>query len=157
MIEPSPQMIIYTPANWHWLVLDTGKVFSSAARSYVDALPKGAPFTRIANEAELFDVLRFAAPQCLPAVVLSAEEQREQLPPLSTPRMKAMLRISGKMAAVNAAIAAIPDDNARIFAEETLAGSGTYHRTNPLTEQIRQAIGMTAEELDALWATAAAL
>lgn len=93
----------------------------------------------------------------LPPIVLSDKERRAQMPPLSAPRMKAMLRISGKIDAVNAAIAAIPDKNARIFAEETLAGSGTYHRSHPLTEQIRLAIGMTDEELDTLWMTAAAL
>lgn len=82
MAEPEPQMVIYTPANWHWLVADTKKVFSSAARAYVNALPKGAPFTRIANEAELWDVLRAAAPQCLPDGVekdaVPAPEQIDQ-------------------------------------------------------------------------------
>lgn len=93
----------------------------------------------------------------LPPIVLSDKELRAQMPPLSAPRMKAMLRISGKMDAVNAAIAAIPSDTDRILAEETLAGSGSYHRLHPLTDQIRQAIGMTDAELDALWMMAAAL
>lgn len=66
MPEPEVQMVIYTPENWHWLVADTGMVFSSANGAYVKAVPENAPFTRIANEAELWDVLRTAAPQCLP-------------------------------------------------------------------------------------------
>lgn len=83
MPELEAQMVIYTPADWHWLIADTGLVFSSAARAYVKAVPKGAPFTRIANEAELWDVLRVAAPQCLPdgveKVVAPAPEQLDQV------------------------------------------------------------------------------
>jgi len=65
----------YTPRAWYWIVAgDETQVWSSADRAYVPAddaeylafLDRGALPTRIASEAELWDVLRERAPDRLP-------------------------------------------------------------------------------------------
>lgn len=49
---------MFTPADWYWIVGgDESRYWSSAASAYVTYRPADAPTTRIANEAELADVL----------------------------------------------------------------------------------------------------
>lgn len=51
-------MSIYNPFDWYWAVgSDESRFWSSAAGSYVGALPGGAGVTRILNEVDLTDVL----------------------------------------------------------------------------------------------------
>jgi len=53
---------------------DKSRFWSSAARSYVEALPEDAGLTNIASEAELWDVLREQAPVGLPIFPPSSKE-----------------------------------------------------------------------------------
>lgn len=48
----------YDPSNWFWKVGERTSYWSSAASSYVETVPDGRPFTSIATESELSDVLR---------------------------------------------------------------------------------------------------
>jgi hypothetical protein len=59
----------FTPLDWFWVVGDDGSRFwSSASGGYVGALPNGAGVTRIANEAELTEVLvAYGLPGPIPA------------------------------------------------------------------------------------------
>jgi hypothetical protein len=69
-------MMPYDPRAWFWVVADDEtRAFSSAASAYVDAkdeayqawLAKGGLPTKIASEAELWEVLAKHAPDKMPA------------------------------------------------------------------------------------------
>lgn len=71
-------MTIYNPSKWHWIVAGDGsRVWSSAARAYLPTsdlgyqawLAAGNLPSRIASEAELWEVLALQAPEFLPAAV----------------------------------------------------------------------------------------
>jgi hypothetical protein len=50
--------IEYDPHDWYWQVAGRSDFWSSALSAYVETLPEDQPFTPIATEAELSDVLR---------------------------------------------------------------------------------------------------
>ena len=73
-------MNIYDPNDWYWIVGgDENRFWSSATKAYVDTLPNDAGVTRIASEAELWDVLASQAPSRLPddAVAQDAIKEHE--------------------------------------------------------------------------------
>lgn len=58
----------YLASDWFWIVGDDeSRYWSSAAKSYVAALPEGRIASRIASERELWGVLAAQAPQSLPS------------------------------------------------------------------------------------------
>lgn len=57
---------------------------------------------------------------------------------------------------VEAALAAIPDTKARRIAQNWWTESQDFRRDHPLIAQIGQALGLTAEQIDAHWIAAAA-
>lgn len=71
--------ILYNPNDWFWIVgNDESHFFSSKAAAYVDALPEGAGVTRIASEAELWEVLADQAPDRLPAIPAAQDVRKER-------------------------------------------------------------------------------
>lgn len=69
-------MKTYTPEDWYWIVGgDTSRFWSSKANAYVTTLPAGAGVTRIASEAELWDVLAQQYPAGLSNSVLPGIDQ----------------------------------------------------------------------------------
>lgn len=64
------------PNDWFWIVGgNESRFWSSRVAAYVAKLPEGAEFTRIASEAELWDVLAKQYPAGLPASVLPGLDQ----------------------------------------------------------------------------------
>lgn len=78
------------------------------------------------------------------------------LPDLLPYQFWAMVEISGKRNDLNAFVDALPG-NQKIVAKAKLEHTLSFRRNNPLVESARQAIGLTDEELNALWLQAAAL
>lgn len=79
-----------------------------------------------------------------------------QMPELQPYQFFAMLEISGKKAALDAFIDALPAQE-KAVARAKLDHAFTFHRQNDLVLDAQQAIGLTGEQLDALWTQAAAL
>jgi hypothetical protein len=65
-----------------------------------------------------------------------------------------MLALSGKQAALDAYIAALPDPQ-KTIAQAKLDYSLTFRRDNDLVLAAQQALGLTDAQLDALWTSAA--
>lgn len=74
--------------------------------------------------------------------------------PLTRVQFKAMLRIAGKYDAVLAAIDAIPDPMSKAVALTRFEETDVYHRSNPLFAMLAPAIGMSDEQINALWVQA---
>lgn len=79
-----------------------------------------------------------------------------RLPDLLPYQFRAMLALSGNVAALNAYIDGL-EDPAKTIARAKLDYSLSFRRDNDLVEQARQALGLTNEQLDALWTQAAAI
>lgn len=94
-------------------------------------------------------------------ITLNAEKKaaidaRNRLPDLQPYQFRAMLALSGHEADLTAWVAGLPDE-ARAIAQAKLDYSLSFRRDNDLVEQARQALGLTNEQLDALWTQAAAI
>ncbi len=98
----------YEIDNWFWIVdANENRFWSSAAGGYVETLPEGAGFTRIASEAELDQVLaayRLLGPTARRKIAKSLVQQR--------------LIDAGKMNAAYAALTSLPAHFARWFAPD---------------------------------------
>jgi len=90
---------------------------------------------------------QFIAPPAPPAEPAS-------LPDLEPYQFRAMLMLSGKQAALDAFIAALPDPQ-KTIAQAKLDYSLQFRRDNDLVLAAQQALGLTDEQLDALWDSAA--
>ena len=75
-------------------------------------------------------------------------------PELAPYQFRAMLALSGKQAALDAYIAALPDPQ-KTIAQAKLDYSLTFRRDNDLVLAAQQALGLTDAQLDALWTSAA--
>ena len=96
----------YNPLAWFWIVGDDeSRFWSSAAGAYVETLPEGAGYTRIASEAELDDVLA--------AYGLSGPTARRKV---RKDIVQQRLIDAGKMDAAYAALTTMPTEFARWFA-----------------------------------------
>jgi hypothetical protein len=84
------------------------------------------------------------------------EQANKQLPDLLPYQFWAMVEISGKRNALDTFANSLPG-NQKIIAKAKLEHTLSFRRDNPLVEAARQGIGLTKEELDALWLQAAAL
>lgn len=78
------------------------------------------------------------------------------LPDLQPYQFFSMLEISGKKTALDAFINALPPP-ANIVARAKLDRSLVFRRDNDLVLAAQQALGLTDEQLDTLWAQAAAI
>ena len=132
----------YTPTDWFWIVGgDEARLWSSAAGAWVETLPEGAGFTRIANERELTDVL---APYGLLG----------PLPPdrVSGRQFKMQLQIAGLKEQVDGWIAAQGD-----LVQIAYDNSGTFVRGEAMMQAGFTALGFTDQQIDEFFAAAAAL
>lgn len=77
-------------------------------------------------------------------------------PDLLPYQFRAMLALSGKQAALDAYIASLPDPQ-KTIAQAKFDYSLSFRRDNDLVESARQALGLTNDQLDVLWARAAAI
>lgn len=80
------------------------------------------------------------------------------LSPLPRWRFKAMLRLTGHQADINAWLASLLDPESPnhdpatwAVASAILEDSDEYRFDHPLTETLRQIVGVTVEQLEALW------
>lgn len=133
----------YTPADWYWQVNGRTDYWSSAASAYVDTLPEGLPFTRIASEAELSAVL---AEYGLTGPVPIIPDR------VTSRQFKLHLLASGLLDQVENWIAS--QDQAVQIA---YANSGTFVRDEPMMQTGFAALGFTSEQIDAFFTAAAAL
>lgn len=74
--------------------------------------------------------------------------------PISRVQFKAVLRIAGLYDAVVAAIDAIDDPATKAVALTKFEDSDRYDRDDPLFAMLAPAIGVTDEQIDALWVQA---
>jgi hypothetical protein len=118
-----------------------------------DTMPDGwdAPNVWIASdEAQIgwtYANGQFTAPPSPP-------EEPAPPPELAPYQFRAMLALSGKQAALDAYIAALPDPQ-KTIAQAKLDYSLTFRRDNDLVLAAQQALGLTDAQLDALWDSAA--
>lgn len=144
----------YTPEDWFWIVGgDESRYYSSAARGYVDALPEGRQFTRILNEAELWDVLRQAAPEGLPTDIAEAIV-------LDKMQFDFMVEYLGLAEGLEAAVATMPEDTGeqrrtKIGAKVLLRSAQEFHRNHPMVAALAAALKLSDAQLDAAWLQAA--
>lgn len=74
--------------------------------------------------------------------------------PITARQLRLALLSRGiSLAAVEAAIAALPEPQ-RSAAQVEWEYSSTYHRTHPLITPLGAALGLSLEDLDAIWASA---
>lgn len=145
---------VYTPEDWFWIVGgDESRFYSSAVRGYVDTLPEGRQFTRILNEAELWDVLRQAAPEGLPTDIAEAVV-------LNKMQFDFMVEYLGLADGMDAAVAAMPeatdeDRRTKIAAKVLLRSAQTFHRDHPMVAALAAALKLSDAQLDAAWLQAA--
>lgn len=120
-------------------------------------------FVYVGNDPTMPSALAGRPGQSLADLV--AEINRDMsAPQLTTPQMPelqpyqffAMLEISGKKAALDAFIDALPAPQ-NIVARTKLDKSLAFHRDNDLVLAAQQALGLTNDQLDALWTQAASL
>lgn len=80
------------------------------------------------------------------------------LPPLTASQMRLGLVTNGiSLSQVEAAIAAIEDPQDKAVAEIEWEYASQFLRTHPLIEQIGAALGLTPEQIDAMWEAASEL
>lgn len=83
------------------------------------------------------------------------EEIRAAMPSLTARQFRLGLVGAGfSLAQVEAAIAAIPDDQQRAVAEIEWEYASQFERMHPLIEQVGTALGLTVEQIDGMWQAA---
>ena len=86
------------------------------------------------------------------------EEIRANMFPLTARQLRLGLVAAGILPSqVDAAIAAIPDEQAKAVAEIEWEYASQFERNHPLIVQIGTALGLTVEQIDTMWADALAL
>jgi hypothetical protein len=133
----------YDPANWFWQVAGRTDYWSSAAGAYVEMLPEGASFTRIASEMELSEVLAHYGLKG-PAVIVPERVTSRQF--------KLQLLAAGLLDQVEAWVGQ-QDQTVQI----AYANSGTFLRTEPMMQTGFAALGFTSGQIDDFYTAAAAL
>jgi hypothetical protein len=79
------------------------------------------------------------------------------MPVLSRKQFRLGMRDLGVTSAmIDAALAAIPDENQREIAQIEWEDSDSYSRSHPLIAQLAAAFGKTNEQIDAAWMQALA-
>lgn len=134
-------MNVYNPFDWYWIVAgDETKRWSSKTGGYVTQWPANSDVTRIASEDELRDVL---APYGLSGP--------GAFKPLLPWQFRAMLDIAGIAETISAAIAAIPDVAQKAVAKSKLEYALAFHRDDPLIAMLAPAVGLSDEQINAMW------
>ena len=140
-------MMMYTPKDWYWIIAgDDRQVYSSARSAFVGVgdkaykiwLAQGNAPTRIASMDELKDVLQAA--QVWPYVS-------------ATPRqVRLALNEAGLLSNVEAAVNSVGGAT-KITWEYALM----INRNDPMIAQVAAGLGLTDQQIDALFARAVAL
>lgn len=160
-------MMMYTPANWYWIVAgDDRQVYSSARAStvaigdkaYKTWLALGNAPTRIASMDELKDVLIAAGVINVPQTISDRQffQQLAIAGVISQEEALAAVKTGDIPAALSGFIAAL-DDASRFNAEMLLSGATVFQRNHPLTNAVAMAQGMTADQVDEFFRQAAKL
>lgn len=83
------------------------------------------------------------------------EEIRAAMPSLTARQLRLGLVGGGiALSSVEGAIAAIPDEQAKAVAEIEWQFSSQFERDHPLIEQVGAVLGLTVEQIDAMWQAA---
>ena len=160
-------MMMYTPANWYWIIAgDDRQVYSSARASTVATgdkaykawLAQGNAPTRIASMDELKDVLIAAGVINVPQTISDRQffQQLAIAKVISQEEALAAVKTGDIPAALSGFIAAL-DDASRFNAEMLLSGATVFQRNHPLTNAVAMAQGMTADQVDEFFRQAAKL
>lgn len=160
-------MMMYTPANWYWIVAgDDRQVYSSARAStvaigdkaYKTWLALGNAPTRIASMDELKEVLIAAGVINVPQTISDRQffQQLAIAGVISQEEALAAVKTGDIPAALSGFIAAL-DDASRFNAEMLLSGATVFQRNHPLTNAVAMAQGMTADQVDEFFRQAAKL
>lgn len=160
-------MMMYTPANWYWIIAgDDRQVYSSASaatvgtgdKAYKAWLAQGNAPTRIATMDELKDVLIAAGVIDVPQTISDRQffQQLAIAKVISQEEALAAVKTGDIPSALSGFIAPLPDDQ-RFNAEMLLSGATIFARAHPLTAAIGAAQGMTPQQIDDFFRAAAAL
>ena len=84
-------------------------------------------------------------------------EPPELFPPLTPFQFWAQMEIEGLTASVEGSIDAISDAAERAVARARLNKSTSFNRDHPLIAQLSAVLGITDEQMDAMWRAAAAI
>lgn len=142
--------IKFYPMDWFWIVGgDEKKAWSSAAREYVTEWDADR-VTRIASEAEMWDVLRREG--IIPEPIYSVSDRqfaqglakREIIPHIEA---LAWVKNGTLPAAIQAFLESLPDDQ-RFDAEMVLAGATEFRRDHALTAAFGSALNWDSRQLD---------
>lgn len=87
----------------------------------------------------------------------AAAEHKAKLTPLAPYQFRAMLKIAGVEQQVMEAIANLPDETTKALAEAKMDYALAYHRDEPLFAMLAPVVGLTDEQIDALWLQAVSL
>jgi hypothetical protein len=140
----------------------------STTATFIIPFRDGKPFgndaflvdTVVDNQTALFEYLTHigvdVGGEVVPTPPPTPEEIRSSLPDLSRKQFRLGMRDLGVTSAmINAAIAAIEDDDQREIAQIEWEDSASYARMHPLIAQLAGAFGKTDAEIDAVWVMAA--
>jgi hypothetical protein len=93
-----------------------------------------------------------------PYVPPTAEEIRSAMAPVTRRQLRlALVRNGVSLSAVDASIAAMPNGTAKDEAQIEWADASTFDRMHPTLLLVGGALGLTAEQIDAMWAQALAI
>ena len=147
----------YTPSSWYWIIKDTGTIYSSFERTmisstdirFIEWCTTNTP-TSIPSMAELLDVLRAQAPDCLPIT---------SVPEKVTPRQAFLALLNQGITEQNLidAINTSLPESQRSQALIVLQKSNEFQRTNPFISILGSLVGLSNEDIDQLFITAATL
>ena len=147
-------MFDYTPEDWFWRVEQTGKIYSSAARTFVEALPDGRVATPVPTTADIWDALRRVG--CLDGLPTDMAEAVI----LTRMQFDLMVEYLGLAEGLDAAVAAMPEATdeqrrTKIGAKVLLRSSQEFHRNHPMVAALAAALKLSDAQLDAAWLQAA--
>lgn len=156
----------YDPFNWYWL-RDDGAIYSSATQSIVSAsnsahkawVKAGGIVTRwpVDDAGEQTDaaMLDVVSPYGLRISATPIDPSKPPTPPVTKRQLRlALVRNGIALSAVEDAIAAMPEGLTKEEAQIEWADASTFNRTHPTLLLIAGALGITEEQVDAMWAEA---
>lgn len=80
-----------------------------------------------------------------------AELARRAMPALKPYQFRAIVELSGLEEAILAAIEALPDAVEKVVARNRYRRSDSYRRIDPMFSDLSPAVGVSPEQIDALW------
>lgn len=135
----------YDPFNWYWIVGgDEGRAWSSSASAYVLQWPNDS-ITRISSEEDLSEVLAaYSLKGPVPIVPKS----------VTLYQGRAALIEAGLFDQVKAAVLSLGEDS---LAYQAFEYANHWYRDSAFIAQLAGSLGLTSEQIDALFIAAADL